>query len=88
MKIAEALATGQDVTVKSDGSAELTGVNLPGLPDGVVAVAYRDAEATEFTIWDGNIRTTTFGKQLIVKPATGYEFAYQVTMNRYAVRKK
>lgn len=87
MNSAEAIATGQDVVVNPDGSAEAKGIDIPGLPEGVVAVAYRVPKSGEFALGTRNelsrLNESWKWPALIVKPAPGWEFRYSVTENCY-----
>ncbi len=61
---------------------------LPGLPDGIEVVGYDEPKAGDFTMWDGSVTPAGPGRQFIVKPASGYEFGFDVLHNRFLVRKK
>ncbi len=90
MNSTEALASGQDVTVKPNGDCELAGVSLPGLPEGLLLVGYREPTMNEAVLFDGTIRfdlPKTSGPQLIIKSAQGYRFKYDIQTNEYFVVK-
>jgi hypothetical protein len=58
-------------------------MNLPGLPEGVEAVRWGITAPGEFGIDSGgNICGHCF-IGLVVKPSPGYEFRYDVTIDRY-----
>lgn len=86
MTVAEAMATRQDVVVNPDGSAAPAGIELPGLPEGVLAVGLRVPVEGEF-MWGGDgpsswNKSWTF-PALVVKPAPGWNFVYDITKDRY-----
>ena len=60
-------------------------MNLPGLPEGVEALRFGATAAGEFGIdCAGSIRAReSLSSGLVVKPAPGYEFRYDVTRDAY-----
>ena len=88
MNSAEALASGQDVIVKPNGDCELAGVSLPGLPEGMLLVGFREANEGEFAFHDGFAKQWPKGfNGLIVKTAPGFDFFYDILYGRYVPRK-
>lgn len=90
MEVKEALASGQDVTIKPDGSAEMAGVSLPGLPEGLLVVGYREAENGDLVLYGGVVKTAvskTFGPQFIVKLAPGYGRVYDILRDEHHIVK-
>lgn len=87
MKVAEALATGQDVVVNADGQAEVAGIALPGLPEGVVALGYKNLKRGDFWMQGEVIRQSNGGdttlRVLTVRPSPGYRMIYSITLGQY-----
>ncbi len=85
MKIAEALASSQDVTVNPDGDCELAGVSLPGLPEGLLVVAFKRIEEGEFGFTGQGIigGPLGMGPLFIIKPDKGWVFKYDMTRAIY-----
>lgn len=60
-------------------------LQIPGLPEGVLCVRIGQAKPEEFQMHGEAIRkgTSVGASQVIIAPAEGYEFVYDITINRY-----